>query len=176
MANENNKTEKNPKVREVLLEQYEKYLCGFCRESAYMEDMKIRIESGIPVTRVEAVSHMSAMRNCKEALLEVKHELGLSDGLKFTDNADYQGFSYRNGELVGDCTHLYKIIKPWLDNFNPKEPYKYEVGILLLFHYKFGEERKKRQLQEDKKISKFKRILRWIFPRIWVYKEERKQK
>ena len=175
MANENNKTEKDPNVQAAKFDQYEKYLCGFCRESAYMEDMKIRIENGIPVTRVEAVSHMYTMRNCKEALLEMKHELGLPDGLKFTDDAVFQGFSYNNGQLVGDCTHLYKIIKPWLDNFNPKDPYKYEVAILLLFHYKFWEERKRRQMKVEKRISILKRIFRFVFPRFWVYKVERKK-
>jgi len=29
---------------QFLMEQYERFLCAFCRECAYMEDIKIRIE------------------------------------------------------------------------------------------------------------------------------------
>ena len=89
-----------------LLEQYKKYLCAFCRECAYMEDMKIKVEKGILITRVELVSHFFSLRNCKEALLDVKHEMGMDGGITFTDNMDFQGFSYKDGQLIGDCTHL----------------------------------------------------------------------
>ena len=78
---------------QFLLEQYERFLCAFCRECAYMEDIKIRIEKGAPVTRVEMVSHFFTLRNCKEALLETKHALGMSGGLSFTENTNFQGFS-----------------------------------------------------------------------------------
>ena len=74
--------------KKFLLEQYEKYLCAFCRECAYMEEMKIKVEKGILITRVELVSHLFTLRNCKEALLEVKHDLGMDGGITFTDNMD----------------------------------------------------------------------------------------
>ena len=158
----------------TLLEQYEQYLCAFCRECAYMEEMKIRLEKGMPLTRVELVSHFYSLRNCKEALLEIKHELGMSGGISFTDNMNFQGFSYHNGQLIGDCTHLYHIIKPWLECFDPKEPTKYEVGTLLLFHYSFKEERRKKELKEEKRRLFKDKFIRFFFPRYWIKRMEKK--
>lgn len=176
VTEKNHVMEDNDAAKEkLLLEQYERYLCGFCRECAYMEDMKIRVEKGEPVTRVELVSHFYTLRNCKEALLETKRDLGMGGGISFTENTDFQGFSYRNGLLIGDCTHLYRIIKPWLENFNPKEPAKYEVGMLLLFHYSFREERRRKEWKEERRKLFFDKLLRIIFPRYWIRRMERKK-
>lgn len=161
---------------QFLLEQYERFLCAFCRECAYMEDIKNRIEKGAPVTRVEMVSHFFTLRNCKEALLETKHALGMSGGLSFTENTNFQGFSYHNGQLVGDCTHLYRIIKPWLENFNPKEPARYEVGMLLLFHYSFKEERRRKELKDEKRKLVKDKLIRFFFPRYWIKRREKIEK
>lgn len=160
--------------RKLLLIQYKQYLCAFCRECAYMEDMKRRVEEGMLLTREELVSHFYTLRNCKEALLEVKHDLGMEGGISFTDNTDFQGFSYRNGQLMGDCTHLYRIIKPWIENFNPKEPTKYEVGMLLLFHYGFREERRRKALKEAKRSLFKEKLIQMIFPRYWIRRMNKK--
>ena len=177
MVKEMNQSEYiNDERTQVLLEQYERFLCAFCRECAYMEDLKIRIEKGQPVTRVEMVSHFFTLRNCKEALLETKDALGMSGGLSFTDNTNFQGFSYHNGQLVGDCTHLYRIIKPWLENFDSKEPARYEVGILLLFHYSFKEERRRKELKEEKRKLFKDRLIRFFFPRYWIRRREKIEK
>lgn len=157
-----------------LLEQYKKYLCAFCRECAYMEDMKIKVEKGILITRVELVSHFFSLRNCKEALLDVKHEMGMDGGITFTDNMDFQGFSYKDGQLIGDCTHLYRIIKPWIENLDPKNPMKYEVGILLLFHYIFREERMRKELKKEKRRLIKEKLIRMLFPRYWIRRMEKK--
>jgi len=108
--------------------------------------------------------------------LETKHALGMSGGLSFTENTNFQGFSYHNGQLVGDCTHLYRIIKPWLENFNPKEPARYEVGMLLLFHYSFKEERRRKELKDEKHKLIKDQMIRFFFPRYWIRRREKIEK
>ena len=166
--------DKESAEKQLLLEQYKDYLCAFCRECAYMEDMKIKVVKGILITRVDLVSHLFSLRNCKEALLEVKHELGMDGGITFTDNMDFQGFSYRDGQLIGDCTHLYRIIKPWIENLDPQNPMKYEVGILLLYHYIFREERIRKELKQEKRRLLKEKLIRMIFPRYWIRRMEKK--
>lgn len=175
MTGRRNQAEGNNTDREkLLLEQYERFLCGFCKECAYMEDLKIKVEKGLTVTKAELVTHFMNLRNCREALLETKKELGMSGGISFTENTNFQGFSYRNGQLVGDCTHLYRIIKPWLAHFNPKDPAKYEVGMLLLFHYGFREERMQKELKAEKRKLFKEKVFHFIIFHKWI--KRRKQK
>lgn len=119
----------------ALVDDYKAYLCYFCRLSAYLEDVKKKVENGVDISSDEFYACLEDMEIAKRKLLLIKEKLGISGGLDFMDNVNFQGFQYVDGELSGDYTNLEKILIPWVEGFDIKNPYKYEVGVLLLFHY-----------------------------------------
>lgn len=119
----------------ALVEEYKDFLCYFCRLSAYLEDVKKQVVNGDSVSAEEVYACLEDMEIAKRELLKKKEQLGISGGLDFMDNVNFQGFKYVDGELSGDYTNLEKILVPWIETFDVKNPYKYEVGVLLMFHY-----------------------------------------
>ena len=51
---------------------------------------------------------------------------------------------------------------------------KYEVGILLLFHYIFREERMRKELKKEKRRLIKEKLIRMLFPRYWIRRMEKK--
>lgn len=157
------------------IEQYERYLCAFCKQSAHMENLKIRIESGEVVSEKEMTSHFISLRDCKDALLETKKELGFAGGLDFTDDCNYQGFQYVNGQLRGDVSNLPMIIMPWLKKLDEEKPFKYEVGMLMLFHYMMQEERRKELVAKQRKQAFFPRIKKGMGRIFRLFKSQKRR-
>ena len=119
----------------VLIEDYKAFLCYFCRLSAQLEDVKFRLKRGEEISEDEISYSLKRMGVAKRELLKRKEQLGISGGLDFMDNVRFQGFQFVDGELSGDYENLEKILIPWVESLDIKNPYKYEVGVLLLFHY-----------------------------------------
>lgn len=121
--------------REEMIERYKDCLCFVCRQSAFLEDVRVRIENGEVVPVKEITSRLSLLERAKEELLSLKESLGFEGGLDFMDDVKFQGFQFKDGTLSGDYSNLYKLISPWVLNFDEKKPFTYEVGVLILFHY-----------------------------------------
>ena len=119
----------------ALIEEYKEFLCYFCYLSAFLEDVKFKVEKGEAISEEEMNFRLTDMAIAKKELLERKEKLGITGGLDFMENVNFQGFQYVNGELSGDYENLEKILLPWVEKFDIKNPYKYEVGVLLLSHY-----------------------------------------
>lgn len=172
---EHNKEEMSAEEKKVLYEQYENYLCAFCRECAYLEDVKIRMEKGRRVDKVTIESHLCTLRNCKEALLDIKGKLKMTGGIDFTKDASYQGFAYIKGQLKGDPTHLYRIVRPWLAHYDNENTHKYEAGVLLMFHYQLYEKRRNREWKKKRCKAILMRVVRFCSFGLWNHLEKRKK-
>lgn len=149
-----------------LVEEYRNILCYFCHLSACLEDVKFRLEKGEEVSEEEVSSFLEHMGIAKRSLLNKKEELGIPDGLDFMDNVNFQGFQFVDGELSGDYKNLEKILLPWVENFDMKNPYKYEVGVLLLSHYM-------KQTGYEKTAKKKKRTFLGVL-KLWLKKRKEK--
>ena len=117
------------------LQMYQDYLCYLCRQSASLEEIAKAVESGKEVSATELEKRLAYVETAKVQFLQLKEELGITGGLDFMDDVNFNGFSFKNGRLEGDYTYLEKVILPWVENFNKENPYTYEVGTLILFHY-----------------------------------------
>lgn len=135
-------------------QEYLDVLCFFCRLSASLQNMKEKMENGEDVSEKEASSLFHKMAWAKERLLSLKEELGIEDGLEFTDNVKFKGFSYQEGMLSGDYGDFLKIVLPLVDEYKQEKSYLYEVGCLLMFHYMAQE--------AEKKKKKRRKILGWL--------------
>lgn len=132
------------------IQTYQNYLCYLCRQSACLEDLTRQVEAGIEISAEDLSKRLSYMEKAKKKLLKLKEELGMEGGLDFMDDVNFQGFSFQKGRLSGDYTNLEKVILPWISNFDEKNPYTYEVGVLITFHYK-----KQVGCKEKKKVFSF---------------------
>lgn len=155
--------------KEAIMEAYKDCLCYVCRQSAYMEEITFLVKRGKKIDVDELNAQLCNLKKGKEKLLELKDKLGYEDGLEFMDDVKFQNFTYENGHLFGDYEKLLTIIIPWIENFNEKEPYKYEVGMLVLFHYM-----RQNGLDKNKKkkpMGLFNRFRKKLSELIWKEEE-----
>lgn len=120
---------------EQALREYRGFLHYLCFISAWLEKAKKQLSRGENISEEELSNYLIDMEIAKRELLERKKLLGISGELDFMDDVRFQGFQFVGGELSGDYENFKKIIYPWVNEFDMKNPYTYEVGVLLLSHY-----------------------------------------
>lgn len=155
-------------MREEMIEQYRGCLRLFCTESAFLEELKGKIENGV-VSDEEIAPHLSFMEEVKNDLLDLKKKLGFEGELDFMNDVKFLGFQFKDGSLSGDYENLIPIVSNFIEEFDEENVYQYEVGTLILFHYmrqmgidkgiSFNEEKKKKK-SGRKKIGFFARLLK----------------
>ena len=116
-----------------LLDRYKTSLAGFCYYAAWLAKTKEQITSGEMIDENKIEFYCSRVELLKKYLLECKEKLGYTDGLAFMNNANFAGFSLKNGELTGDRANIYKILMPWYkDSLAGGNNFQYEVANYLL--------------------------------------------
>ncbi len=118
---------------EKMTEEYKDALCLLCRQSAVVEQMRKLKLSGEELDPDAITYHLQLLEKAKELLVEIKGELGYKDGLRFMENANFYRFRLKDGCLEGDYSYLPEIVLPWIET--EEDPFRYEVGVLLLSHY-----------------------------------------
>lgn len=116
-----------------LFARYKSALAGLCYYAAWLSKVKEQIKTGEVIDEGKLEFYCTRVEVCKRHLLECKEALGYSDGLAFMNNANFAGFSIKNGELIGDRANIYKILMPWYNNFPEKgNNFLFEVANFLL--------------------------------------------
>lgn len=142
------------------IQTYQNYLCYLCRQSACLEQLTRQVEAGMRISAEDLSKRLMHVEKAKKKLLEIKEALGMEGGLDFMDDVNCQGFSFKQGRLEGDYTNLEKVILPWITHFNEENPYLYEVGVLLAFHYG-----KQMGYGEEEVLEK--KSLLFLFKKLW---------
>lgn len=119
----------------MLDERYKDALCLVCRQSAILEQYYMLMKEGKEVDENTLIYHLELLVSAKESFLALKKELGYTDGLSFMDDANFCGFSYKNGCLSGNYSKLPDVLLPFVEKESDDTHFRYEVGILLFTHY-----------------------------------------
>lgn len=114
-------------------ERYKDTLACLCKQSAICQCIAERLKAGEVIEESMVDEELALLAYAKEQFLKEKQKLGLTDGLEFMEDTAFYGFSFRDGFLEGDFSKLMDIAKPWV--MKEEDNYRYEVGVLLLFHY-----------------------------------------
>lgn len=114
-------------------ERYKDTLACLCRQSAFCQALSDRMQAGEAVSPDEVNKELELLQYAKQQFLKEKEQLGLTDGLEFMEDTAFFGFSFQKGRLEGDTSKLMDIVSPWVTK--EEDNYRYEVGVLLLFHY-----------------------------------------
>lgn len=114
-------------------ERYKDTLACLCRQSAFCQALSDRMQAGEAVDPDDVNEELELLQYAKQQFLQEKEQLGLTDGLEFMEDTAFFGFSFQKGRLEGDTSKLMDIVSPWI--MKEEDNYRYEVGVLLLFHY-----------------------------------------
>lgn len=93
----------------------------FTSSYAKLLALKIKVEDGECLEQgdIDMLSSLADTLSCRMenvTRLEEKFEFE-SVGIPIDGNTNFQGFSLREGELVGDLSYAYRIAMPWYCNF-----------------------------------------------------------
>ena len=129
--------------RNSVFERYKVSLAGLCYYCARLAHLKQKRFDGVVVTEEEVQSICERIKCGMEDLLNLKDQLGYTDGLEFMEDNLFAGFAIKDGIVSGDLKNLPVIASPWYRNFPEKgNNYQFEVANYL-FAY----------LGEDENIS-----------------------
>ena len=95
--------------------------------------MNCLIKEGKKVAKQYALDTMKHLVQAREEFLQIKENAGLKGGCSFTENNRFDGFEVRDSFFIGSADTVCAITNPWLEKFNPKKCYLYEVGLYLQF-------------------------------------------
>lgn len=126
-----------------LFIEYKSALAGLCYYAATLADIKERVSDGEILDAQKFEFFCERLAVCKRHFLQAKEKLGYTDGLAFLNNANFAGFSIRNGVLLGNREHIYKILMPWYNGFPEQgNNFQYEVATYLLAFESIEDEKK----------------------------------
>ena len=109
--------------------EYEQALARFC--NAYGAFYAYANKKWKKASKVRELSEK--LSRSKDVLLKQKQLVGLTGGLAFLDNAYFDGFEIKNGEVQGDLVKAYQWADTWSKKYlNGEEKSEIFLEIALL--------------------------------------------
>ena len=117
--------------------EYRKTVAVFCYYLANLASFAALKRQGAKLDMVIFEHFVNCSKEYRNKLLKLKEALAIPGGISFLEDANFNGFQIKRGEISGDFKLADVITKPWLTGFpDTANFYQFEVGcyIQMLIH------------------------------------------